>query len=260
MAVAVALCLAGCSAGDPAGQGRPPVPEGVGFDYQIGGASTPDSDVGLVVRDRAAEPAPGVYSVCYVNGYQAQESEIGFWRADHADLLLTDDDGGPVVDTDWNEQLLDISTGSKRAAVAAVVGGWIAGCAKDGFDAVEIDNLDSPTRSHGLLTSDDALAYAGELIERAHGAGLAIGQKNAVAAAGRGARAGFDFAVAEECARYDECGDYAGAYPGRVYDVEYRKGDFDRACAHPVPGVSVVLRDLGVTPPGDDAHVRAVCP
>jgi len=234
------------------------VPEQAGFDYQIGGAYPPPPGVGLVIRDRAAEPADGAYSVCYVNGFQTQEAATARWRADHPELLLTED-GEPVMDTDWNEQLFDVSTGANRTALAETVGAWIEGCAADGFDAVEIDNLDSPLRSRGLLTEDDALAYAGLLIERAHAAGLAAGQKNAVESAGRGAAAGFDFAVSEECARYGECADYADAYPGRVYDVEYRRPDFERACEDPVPGVSVVLRDLAVSPPDDPGYVREAC-
>ncbi|MFW5418927.1 endo alpha-1,4 polygalactosaminidase [Nocardiopsis sp. CNT-189] len=254
-----AALLSGCAA--PAGTGAAapdPVPEEAGFDYQIGGAYPPPPGTGLVVRDRAAEPADGAYSVCYVNGFQTQEPETARWRADHPELLLTED-GDPVMDTDWNEQLFDVSTEANRTALAEAVGTWIDGCAGDGFDAVEIDNLDSPLRSRGLLTEDDALAYAGLLIDRAHAAGLAAGQKNAVESAARGAAAGFDFAVAEECARYGECADYADAYPGRVYDVEYRRPDFERACGAPVPGVSVVLRDLAVSPPGDPGHVHEVC-
>src|SRR5690606_31306717 len=182
-----AAVLAGCSA--PAATeagGAAPVPEQAGFDYQIGGAYPPPPGVGLVIRDRAAEPADGAYSVCYVNGFQTQEAATARWRADHPELLLTED-GEPVMDTDRNEQLFDVSTGANRTALAETVGAWIEGCAADGFDAVEIDNLDSPLRSRGLLTEDDALAYAGLLIERAHAAGLAAGQKNAVESAGRGA-------------------------------------------------------------------------
>ncbi len=78
-------------------------------DYQIGGAFTPARRVGVVSRDRNAAPSPG----------------------------------DPVVDGQWGKFLLDTGRAGKRAALADVVGEWIDGCAADGFDAVELDNLDS---------------------------------------------------------------------------------------------------------------------
>ena len=45
--------------------------------------------------------------------------------------------------------------------LARIVGRWTRGCADDGFDAVEYDNLDSFTRSHGLLRRRQAMRYAG---------------------------------------------------------------------------------------------------
>jgi hypothetical protein len=44
-----------------------------------------------------------------------------------------------------------------------------------------------------------AVAYARRLVRRGHRAGLAVAQKNTVELDGR--KAGFDFAVAEECGR-----------------------------------------------------------
>ena len=51
---------------------------------------------------------------------------------------------------------------------ARIVGRWVDGCAADGFDAVEFDNLDSFTRSHGLIERRQALAYARLLVRAAH--------------------------------------------------------------------------------------------
>ena len=47
-------------------------------------------------------------------------------------VLLRDDDKELVIDEDWQEPLLDISTRDKRAALAQVVGKWIDGCATSG--------------------------------------------------------------------------------------------------------------------------------
>jgi hypothetical protein len=90
--------------------------------------------------------------------------------------------------------------------VAARVNRWIDGCADKGFDAVEPDNYDSYTRSDDLLTANDATAFITLLSRHAHARRLAIAQKNTVELAGLTKRTGLDFAVAEECGEYDECG------------------------------------------------------
>ena len=43
---------------------------------------------------------------------------------------------------------------------------------------------------------------------------------------------GLDFAVAEECGQYDECGDYADAFGNNVIVIEYT----DDGMARPAPG------------------------
>ena len=259
-AVLVLLLAAACGHAAPRPATPPrvvPPPAAAPFDYQIGGPYPPASGVRVVSRDRSAAPAPGAYTICYVNAFQAQPSELAWWRRAHPDLLLRASDGAPVVDRDWNEVLLDVSTPARRTAAASVVGAWIDGCARRGFQAVEPDNLDSYQRSGGRLTAGDNVAFAGLLARRAHADGLAIGQKNTAGLLSRHASIGFDFAVTEECGRYDECDRYASAYPGRVFDVEYRRRDLPAACHG--TRVSVVLRDRDVTPAGDPAHRYATC-
>ncbi|GAB2983941.1 endo alpha-1,4 polygalactosaminidase [Frigoribacterium salinisoli] len=246
---------AGAGATPEAGVVGPPA--GAAFDYQLGGASEPDPEVEIVTRDRT-DPAPeGRYGICYVNAFQTQPGEAAF----DDDLLLVDDAGAPVLDPDWpDEQLLDLSTDDRRERVAEVVGAWFDGCAADGYRAVEPDNLDSWTRSRGLLTEADGVAYAQLLVERAHAAGLAIGQKNAAELAQRGAtEIGFDFAVTEECQAYDECDVYTDAYGDAVIEVEYAEDPFVEACAARGDRVSVQLRDRDVLPPGVEGHVAERC-
>lgn len=238
-----------------------PLPERAAFDYQIGGPYTPPDGTEVVIRDRAAEPADGLYNVCYVNGFQVQPGELGQWEEEHSELLLRDADGELIIDPEWDEALIDISTEGKREEAAGIVSEWLAGCAGSGFDAVELDNLDSWTRSQSLLTKEHAVAFAALLTERAHAKGLSAGQKNApelIEDAG-GPVAGFDFAVAEECGRWEECETYTSAYPDRVLDVEYREQDMDMACSYEEDGVSVVLRDMEVTPPDSRQHEHATC-
>lgn len=228
-----------------------PPPGGGDVDYQLGGAIRPDPRVEIVVRDRNAPPARGRYNVCYVNGFQTQPDEAAFWRARWH--LVLRKDGRPVVDGAWGEWLLDIRTTSKRAALARIVGRWIDGCARDGFDAVELDNLDSWSRSRGLVTRAQARAFARTLVARAHARGLAAAQKNWAEL--DGTALGFDFAVAEECGRYAECGSYVASHGRRVLVVEYRRTDFSRACARWGSRLGIVLRDRAVSPDG----VRAWC-
>lgn len=258
--VAVVLCagLVACAAETPPAIDLPPV--GAAPDYQLGAAYDVPAGVGIVVRDRTAAPAPDAYSICYVNGFQTQPGELDIWPA-HA--LLHDARGDLVFDPDWpDEALLDTSSAAKREQIAGIVARWIRGCAASGFDAVEFDNLDTYERSDGALTLDDNLALAELLVDTAHDAGLAAGQKNAAEdAAMLKKSAGFDFAVAEECAVYDECGLYTDVYGDQVIGVEYSdtEVDFAAACADPSAPASLVLRDRELVGPDDDAYVFALC-
>lgn len=236
----------GDTAADPV---TPPV--GSDWDYQLGGDRPVPSNVGIVERDRRSAPAEGAYGICYVNAFQTQADERRFWRGSARRwALVLKDDGKPVVDSAWGEWLLDIRTASKRQRLADIVGRWIDGCADDGYDAVELDNLDSFSRSHHLLSPGDARRYARLLTSRAHDAGLAVAQKNWVELGDRGPRLGFDFAVAEECGRWRECAGYVAAYGNRVLVVEYRKRDFRWTCEHFGSQLSVVRRDVELSPTG----------
>ncbi len=229
------------------------------FDYQIGGAYTPAKGVTAVSRDRSAKPVSGLYNVCYVNAFQAQPDALEWWQKKHPDLVLRGKDKRPVIDEDWNEALLDTSTADKRTRLAAVVGTWVDGCAKRGFQAVEPDNLDSYERSGGRLTKAHNAAFAKLLAARAHAAGLAIGQKNTVDMLADHTKIGFDFAVAEECGEYNECGAYAKAYSDRVFVIEYQDSGYSRACTAFGAKLSIVQRDLDVTPRGSGDYTLRTC-
>ncbi|MFE1585160.1 endo alpha-1,4 polygalactosaminidase [Streptomyces sp. NPDC058737] len=233
-----------------------PPPAHAGFDYQIGGAYAPPAGVDVVSRDHTASPAPGLYNICYVNAFQAQPGAEGAWDDD---LLLRDANGDVVYDTDWDEAFLDIRTADKRERIAAKVGTWIDGCADKGFQAVEPDNYDSYTRAGELLDASDAQGLIKLLAERAHSDGLAIGQKNTVELAPNREENGLDFAVAEECGEWDECGDYTAAFGDRVIVVEYAAKGLSKACAGFGDELSIVRRDLDVSPKGSSGYVRETC-
>ncbi|MFF9687005.1 endo alpha-1,4 polygalactosaminidase [Streptomyces sp. NPDC014623] len=271
--VLVAGVLAGCSgeggtSGDTGAGQRENTAEvllptpGAEFDYQIGGSYAPPEGVRAVSRDREDEPAPGLYNVCYVNAFQTQPGTLEWWQDTHPGLLLRDGDGELIIDEGWDEVLLDTSTAAGRTRLAEIVGPWIDGCAEDGFQAVEPDNLDSFERSQGKLTKEHNADFAKTLAARAHSDGLAIGQKNTTDLLGRHAAIGFDFAVTEECAQFDECDAYADAYDGRVFAIEYEgEGEvgFDESCSTWGDRVSLVLRDLDVLPAGEKGHVFRTC-
>jgi hypothetical protein len=227
-----------------------------GLDYQLGGAYPPPEGVNIVSRDRTASIAPGLYNVCYVNGFQVQPGEDDDWEPD---LILRDEQGNPVIDPDWDEAILDISTVDKRERIAAFVGSWIDGCASAGFDAVEIDNLDTFTRSGGRLSEEQAIDLMARFSARAHQVGLASAQKNSAELLAQREAMGTDFAVSEECARYDECQDYVSAYGAHVLMIEYRNQDFAEACADFGATHPVVLRDLDLVPEGEDGYVFEGC-
>ncbi len=248
-----------------------PPPTNAGFDYQIGGDYPLPEGVSVVSRDWFSGEAAGspAYSICYVNGFQTQANERGVDRPDERSnwprrLVLSKLGDDP----NWGgEYLVDVSRASKRRRAARWVQRMIDGCESKGFDAVEYDNLDSWTRFDGTPLAKkvpfgkrQALAYAKLLARRAHAAGLAVGQKNtAELTDAQSQEVGFDFAIAEECARYHECDRYQRVYDDRVIVVEYRREDFTRACGTVGAELSVVLRDRQVSTPGARRYVYDAC-
>jgi hypothetical protein len=228
-------------------------------DYQLGGAYTPPSGVRIVSRDSSASPVHGIYNICYINAFQAQPDATDWWQRQHPNLLLHGTDGALVIDQNWSEALLDVSAAAKRAQLAAVEYGWIDSCAAKGFQAIEADNLDSYTRSDGLLTADENTAFATLLAARAHHDGMAIAQKNTTDLLPRHSQIGFDFAVAEECGVYGECGEYAATYADHVLDVEYTDAGLAAACKGWSGRISIVERDLDVSAQGTDGYVYKTC-
>jgi hypothetical protein len=255
-----AALVAGLLAAAPA-WAEGPLPPGAVADYQLGGGYPPAPGVTTVVRDSTDQAAPGVFNICYVNGFQTQPGAD--WPDD---LLLRGADGSRLADPSWpDEFLLDISSPDARAGNLGRLRPMIRACAEKGFDAVEFDNLDSFSRSGGRLDMEDALAFAGLLVGAAQEAGLPAGQKNTAELGTRGRdEAGFAFAVTEGCHRWQECAALTGVY-GRdqVLGLEYvddLRGTFAEACADPDRPDSLILRDRMLTRAGAEGHVFEVCP
>jgi hypothetical protein len=234
------------------------------FDYQLGGAYKPIRSVRIVDRDRTSKPAPGVYDICYINAFQTQADEDGWWKRNHPKLLLRNVHHALIEDPGWpGEIILDTSTSAKRHALAKIEDRWLRGCRHKGFRAVEPDNLDSNTRSHGLLTQSDDFALAKLLVTEAHGDGLAVAQKNdAEQSAHLRRTVHFDFAIAEECQVYDECSFYTKTYRAEVFEIEYTdngRAAYATACARRGAEISVILRDRNVVPRGAKGYVYKSC-
>lgn len=240
------------------------------FDYQIGGAYAPLSSVAIVDRDSSDAAVSGKYNICYINAFQAQPDAAAWWKTNHNDLLLKTAAGAYVIDSGWNEIVLDTRTAAKRTALAAIVNGWIDGCKAKGYQAIEPDNLDSWSRSNGLITTAHNIAFATLLAEHAHAIGLAIAQKNASEIAYEGKnQIGFDFAIAEECQRYSgefgakECDDYMHYYGSQVIEIEYDDNggltSFNNACTARGAAISITYRDRDVVPKGTSGYVHKGC-
>lgn len=261
--LAAVLLSTACSppSDDPAAAGHSGAAQAVrlpdasgGFDYQLGDPYPPPSGVTIVERDRTADPSGAGYDICYFNGFQTQPDESEALAEAHPELVVQTA-SGPLIDEGWpDEYLFDTSTADKRAARAELVGEWVDGCAADGFAAVEIDNLDSYTRSGGAMTADDNLALAAAYAQRAHAAGLAIAQKNTADQVSVLRALGYDFAVTESCVKFEECDAYTAEYPV-VLDVEYNdelgEDDFADAYGDPARPAVLILRDHSLVTPGD---------
>ncbi|ROQ39845.1 glycosyl hydrolase family 114 [Frondihabitans sp. PhB188] len=260
VAALVVTTAGGCSASvadPPATIALPPVHGAA--DYQLGGSYTPPDGVTVVTRDSTSKPAKGIYSICYVNGFQTQPGVK--WPSS---LIVHTKSGKPLVDPGWpDEHIIDISTRAKRLEAATIVGGSTKSCATKGFEAVEFDNLDSYSRSKGALTLAQAIAFAKLLVKQAHADGLAAGQKNTAQLGSRGkTQIGYDFAVSEECDTYDECGTFTTVYGSNVLDVEYTddlRGTFAEVCARSATPPMTILRDRDLTTPKSADYVYEAC-
>lgn len=300
LAVAALALIAPLAAATSAPASDIPLPPANdGFSYQLYGAYTPEETGGLVSRDRSDAPAgDGYYDVCYVNVLQTQPDEEGqdpdnppygttqWWIDNHPDLLLKDASGEVIIDEDWDEALFDVRTAAQREDLLAIQSEWFDGCAEDGFQAVEPDNLDSFLRSTGLISFAQTKEYMKLVVPYVHDLDLAIAQKN-TSETGDGyggigtdfvdtvsPAQGFDFAIAEECAAYTECDTYTDLYGSLVFEVEYIGEDnvpvehegesgkstpFEWVCGQDGDERSIILRDRDLLPSDEPGYHYEAC-
>ncbi len=191
------------------------------FQYLLGSQDT-SVPGDIVVLDGADTPAAKVdalhaeqrRAVCYVNAGAWED-----WRDDAdafpAAVLGHELDGWP------GERWLDVRATS---VLTPIIEARVATCVRKRFDAVEFDNVDGYTNRTGFtLSAADQLAFNRSLAAIAHRAGLAVGLKNDVDQIDA-LEPAFDFAINEECLKFDECAAYAPfVRAGKVVlHVEYR--------------------------------------
>ena len=263
--VAVAVLLVTACSGEPELPPRELPPAGGQLDYQLGGTYQPDVPVKIVVRDRTTFADGRRYNICYLNALQTQpekmEGGLDWWRQHHADLLVKKADGEVVIDPEWQEGVLDISTDDKRRRILEIQKKWIKGCKTAMFKGVEPDNLDSYQRSGGAFDLNATKAFMKDFVRYAHEQGLAVAQKNVAELGTAGKQEiGFDFAITEDCQALGECGAYAEAFGNAFFQIEYTDEGFKKSCTDRGGRVSIIRRDRNVVPYGHDDYVYEVCP
>ena len=290
---AIAACALALHTTDVVAQIPLPTPTGE-FDYQIGGRYEPAEDVSVVSRDPKIDLSQplkirgsttprdqDLYRICYLNALQTQDDDYDWWMDNHPELILMDDDGEPVHDPDpeWaGEMLFDVSTPEKRAQLLLLQGDWITNCKRQGYRAIEPDNIDSYTRSQGRLSAADVQAYMLDFVEAAHLQNLAVAQKNAVEwiAEGRASAIGFDFAIVEECQLTRECEAPILHYGAEnVFEIEYwydeeddssgvtipahSREHFDEACYERGDSIRIVIRNRDARASDEYGWYRDIC-
>jgi hypothetical protein len=194
---------------------------GLSWQWQLSGKLDQTAKVDVYDVDAFETPATAVSTlhsagrkaICYVN-VGAREN----WRPDAgrypAAVLGKAMDGWP------GERWLDIR---RWDVLQPILADRFAMCRRNGFDGVEPDNADGYANSTGFkLTATDQLTFNRNVAGLAHGLGLAVGLKNDVEQA-KALLPSFDFAVNEECVRYNECGSLSGFITANkpVFHVEY---------------------------------------
>jgi hypothetical protein len=227
------------------------------FDYQMGKSYPPAGSVKIVVRAHTQARVEGNYNICELSGFRVHGQDRDLWLQQHPELILRDGLGTPVVDK-YSSLLVDIRTEEKRAALAAIIGEQIASCAIAGFDAVAINDLDAYAESQGRINAQNVLDTMKALSGIAHTYYLAVGQKNASELAMHRSAIDADFAVAEECNRYDECDTYRATYGDHVLVIEYRLSDFEAGCRN-YPQLPIALRDVDLVAPDELGYLYAGC-
>jgi hypothetical protein len=193
---------------------------GVAWQWQLDGEVTPSVDVPVYDIDGFENTKADVDRlhragrkvICYIN--------VGAWEN-----YRPDKDKFPKsvlgAGNGWaGERWLDIR---RLDVLRPIMEQRFDMCRDKGFDAVEPDLVEGYANKTGFpLTAADQLAYNRMIADIAHARGMAVGLKNDLPQIPQ-LLSHFDFAVNEECAQYDECGQLRPftAADKAVFHVEY---------------------------------------
>lgn len=217
--LAAVVLAAGCGGSSPATEIWRPAP-GTTWQWQLSG--TIDTSLAVEMYDVDLFDAPdavlaelkgrGIKVVCYFSAGSHEN-----WRPDAADLPAAA--LGDALDGWPGERWVDIRSLAVRAWTVA----RLDRAKQRGCDAVEPDNVDGYDNGSGFpLTAANQLDFARFLAREAHDRGLSIGLKNNLAQVPE-LVGEYDWALDEECAKYDECDELAPfiAAGKAVFHVEY---------------------------------------
>ncbi len=186
----------------------------------------------------ASRKAAGKKVICY---FSAGSSEN--WRPDSRNIPAAAK--GKGLDGWAGEKWLDY----RASGVRAVMRARIRLAAQKGCQGIDPDNIDGHLNSSGFaLKARDQLSYMSFLRVEAKAAGLLIGMKNSSETA-NSLEPYTDFAVVEECFKYNECGNYgAFARHGKpVFQVEYSRSSQSLCDKAARMGGSLIFANLQLT-------------
>jgi hypothetical protein len=204
-------------------------------------------DIDLFTNDASVMQklhAAGRKVVCYFSA--------GSYEPDRPDSDALSKTGlGSVLDGWPDEKWLDI----RSSAVRDIMKARLDTAKSKGCDGVEPDNVDGYDNSNGLgLTEADGTDYLLFLATESHARGLSVGLKNSLGLVSK-VVSSFDWALNEECLKYDECDSLAPFISAdkAVFHCEYAQTT-DGICGKQPTGFSTIIKDLDL-----DAF-RLACP
>ncbi|MGC4118301.1 MAG: endo alpha-1,4 polygalactosaminidase [Myxococcales bacterium] len=229
---------------------------GTSWQWQLQGTIDTSFDVAMYDVDLFETPqatidalhAAGRTVICYFSAGSYED-----FRSDKGDFPAPVI--GKAMDGWAGESWLDVS----NAALQPVMKARLDLAAQKRCDGVEPDNMDGYQNDTGFsLTAADQLAYNRFIASEAHARGLSVGLKNDIDQLDD-LVADFDWALNEECVKYDECEGYTTSFIAAnkaVFHVEYGTASLaDAVCPKTQPlRFSTLIKKLGL-----DAW-RVACP
>ncbi len=181
--------------------------------------------------------AQGRTVICYFSAGSWED-----WRPDADDFptsTLGKSNGWP------GEKWLDVR---QIELLRPIIEGRLDLAVSKGCDAVEPDNVDGYQNITGFsINADQQIAYNSFLAAIAHERGLSVGLKNSVELIDS-LEPYFDWALNEECMRYNECDGYSTFINANkaVFHVEYSGGHSYCARSKAI-GLSSLEKDMNVS-------------